>query len=90
MYNVANCDEVVETFARYASDPELSFGWYDAAVLTQRVRREQRQAKIAAARALLREALGETDDISGSNTKNRSRRNALHNVGLDFFEDLDD
>lgn len=28
-----------ETCGRFASDPELSFTWYDAAVLSQRARR---------------------------------------------------
>ncbi|MDO4859070.1 MAG: hypothetical protein Q4A17_14130 [Thermoguttaceae bacterium] len=26
--------------ARYASDPELSFTWYDAAVLSQKIRQD--------------------------------------------------
>lgn len=51
MYNEKNRNEVLETFARYAADSKLSFSWYDAAVLTQRVRNEQRKAEIAAARA---------------------------------------
>jgi hypothetical protein len=28
---------------RHASNPELSFSWYDAAVLSQRIRQEERQ-----------------------------------------------
>jgi hypothetical protein len=28
---------------RYASNPELSFTWYDAAVLSQKIRQESRQ-----------------------------------------------
>ncbi|MDD3590332.1 MAG: hypothetical protein PHO46_08690 [Thermoguttaceae bacterium] len=51
MYNAENYDAVIETFARYASDPELSFSWYDAAVLTQRIHKELHQSEIAAARA---------------------------------------
>lgn len=30
--------EVIRILARFASNPELNFSWYDAAVLTQRVR----------------------------------------------------
>ena len=51
MYSDKNRNDVLESFARYASDPELSFSWYDAAVLTQRVRNEQRKSEIEAARA---------------------------------------
>jgi hypothetical protein len=30
--------EALRTLGRFASNPELSFSWYDAAVLSQRVR----------------------------------------------------
>jgi len=30
--------ECLRTLGRYASNPELSFSWYDAAVLSQRIR----------------------------------------------------
>ena len=30
--------ETLRTFGRYASNPELSFTWYDAAVLSQKLR----------------------------------------------------
>jgi hypothetical protein len=30
--------ELLRTLGRYAADPELSFSWYDAAVLSQKVR----------------------------------------------------
>jgi hypothetical protein len=36
----------LQTLGRYAADPELSFTWYDAAILSQKVRRirdERRQ-----------------------------------------------
>jgi hypothetical protein len=29
---------IMRQFAQFAADPELSFTWYDAAILTQRVR----------------------------------------------------
>jgi len=32
--------ETLRTLGRFASDPELSFTWYDAAVLSQKVRQE--------------------------------------------------
>ena len=40
--------EALRALGRHASNPELSFTWYDAAVLSKRVRREaQKQAVLA-------------------------------------------
>jgi len=47
LYNAQNRREILDSFGRYASDPELSFNWHDAAVLTQKVRREQKRAELA-------------------------------------------
>lgn len=45
--------EALRTLGRFASNPELSFSWYDAAVLSQRIRqtveeqaRESRQRQL--------------------------------------------
>ena len=38
LYNDDKKAEVLRTLGRFASNPELSFTWYDAAVLSQRVR----------------------------------------------------
>ncbi len=38
LYNDATKADVLRTLGRYASNPELSFNWYDAAVLGQKVR----------------------------------------------------
>lgn len=35
----------LRTLGRYASNPDLSFTWYDAAVLSQKIRQEQPAAK---------------------------------------------
>ena len=35
--------ETLRTLGKYASNPELSFSWYDAAVLSQKVRRAVRK-----------------------------------------------
>jgi hypothetical protein len=35
--------EALRVLGRYASNPELSFSWYDAAVLSQRIRQEGRR-----------------------------------------------
>ena len=78
MYNEKNRAQVLDAFARYASDSSLSFSWHDAAVLSQRVRSEQRKSEIVAARA---ENRMETRDA-------QPRREALHNVG-ELFDEMD-
>jgi hypothetical protein len=41
--------EALRTLGRFASNPELSFSWYDAAVLSQRVRQTAQEAAAEAA-----------------------------------------
>ena len=36
--------EALRTLGRFASNPELSFSWYDAAVLSQRIRQSAHEA----------------------------------------------
>lgn len=43
LYDDDNRLEMIRTLGRYASNPELSFSWYDAAVLSQKVRQEARR-----------------------------------------------
>ena len=38
LYDDSSRAETLRTLGRYASNPELSFTWYDAAVLSQKVR----------------------------------------------------
>lgn len=38
-YDDSSVPQLLQTLGRYAADPELNFSWYDAAVLSQRVRR---------------------------------------------------
>ena len=38
LYDDNSPAELLRTFGQYAADPELNFSWYDAAVLSQRVR----------------------------------------------------
>lgn len=46
LYNESNRAETLRLLGRYASNPELSFTWYDAAVLSQKIRQEsQKQAR---------------------------------------------
>lgn len=37
LYHESRKCEALKSFGRFASDPELSFTWYDAACLSQRV-----------------------------------------------------
>jgi hypothetical protein len=45
LFDDAHRAEVLRTLGRYASNPELSFSWYDAAVLSQKVRNEPAKTK---------------------------------------------
>ncbi len=40
LYDDENRVETMRVLGRYASNPELSFTWYDAAVLSQKIRQE--------------------------------------------------
>ena len=39
LYDDEHRAETLRTLGRYASNPELSFSWYDAAVLSQKLRK---------------------------------------------------
>jgi hypothetical protein len=47
LYSDSNQSEMLRTFGRYASDPELSFSWYDAAVLSQKLRCKAQRNEVA-------------------------------------------
>jgi len=38
LFDDANRDETLRQLARFAADPELDFSWYDAAMLSQKIR----------------------------------------------------
>ena len=38
MFDDVNRDETLRQLARYAADPELDFSWYDAAMLSRKIR----------------------------------------------------
>jgi len=44
LFDDANRSEALRVLGRYASHPDLSFTWYDAAVLSQKIRRESQKA----------------------------------------------
>lgn len=45
LYDDNNRAEVLRTLGRYASNQELSFTWYDAAVLSQKIRQTALQTQ---------------------------------------------
>jgi hypothetical protein len=42
LYDNESTSTLLQTLGRFAGNPELNFSWYDAAVLSQRVRRLNR------------------------------------------------
>ena len=46
LYDVASRAESLRSRGRYASIPDLSFTWYDAAVLSQKIRQESQKHAI--------------------------------------------
>jgi hypothetical protein len=53
LYDDESLRSLLQTLGRYAADPELSFSWYDAAILSQKVRRirdERRQQAFSSER----------------------------------------
>ncbi|MDD4268979.1 MAG: hypothetical protein PHN77_12205 [Thermoguttaceae bacterium] len=46
LYDDSSRAETLRTLGRYASNPELSFPWYDAAVLSQKIRQESQKHAI--------------------------------------------
>lgn len=45
LYDEDSGEELLDTLGKYAADDDLSFSWYDAAMLSQRVRRLQLQSQ---------------------------------------------
>ena len=66
IYNEENRSETMRLIGRYASNPELSFSWYDAAVLSQKMRREAHREALSG----LREERPVSDRFSNLNRQN--------------------
>ena len=47
LYDDSSRAETLRVLGRFASNPELSFTWYDAAVLSQKIRQESRKQTLA-------------------------------------------
>lgn len=56
LYDDEHRSDALRTLGKFASNPELSFSWYDAAVLSQRIRQtaHEQRAEQAAAPAMPR------------------------------------
>ncbi len=52
LYDDDNRAETLRVLGRYASNPELSFTWYDAAVLSQKIRMTAQQQELRESRRL--------------------------------------
>ena len=63
LYDDASRAEMLRMLGRYASNPELSFTWYDAAVLSQRIRHEGRKAEVPAPRFHLPLPSSDTEEL---------------------------
>ncbi len=67
LFNDQQKSQTLRTLGRYASNPELSFSWYDAAVLSQKVRNaarsEQSTDDILGSRSAISEDLFSSDDF---------------------------
>jgi hypothetical protein len=50
LYDDSQQAEVLRALGRHASNPDLSFTWYDAAVLSKRVRTEARRHDVGRSR----------------------------------------
>jgi len=49
LFDDNNRAETLRILGRYASNPDLSFTWYDAAVLSQKIRQSVEQEEVATA-----------------------------------------
>ncbi|MFK7778402.1 MAG: hypothetical protein QM501_09850 [Gimesia sp.] len=46
LYDDDSSSQMLQTLGQYAADKELSFTWYDAAVMSQKVRKLRREAEL--------------------------------------------
>jgi hypothetical protein len=49
LYDDQSAEQLLRTFGEYAANPELSFSWYDAAVMSQRVAALRQEASASVA-----------------------------------------
>jgi hypothetical protein len=61
LYDDASRAETLRVLGRFASNPELTFSWYDAAVLSQKIRQETQ--KVGATRRFQMPANSDVEDV---------------------------
>ncbi|MCA9215367.1 MAG: hypothetical protein KDB27_20015 [Planctomycetales bacterium] len=62
LFDDANRSQVLRTLGRYASSPDLSFSWYDAAVLSQKVRKGPGARSVETNRLFITETVDNYND----------------------------
>ena len=62
LYDDSSRAETLRVLGRFASNPELSFTWYDAAVLSQKIRQEDK--KLSLERRMDLPLASDKDDLS--------------------------
>lgn len=65
LYDEESSDTLLQQLGQFAADKDLSFTWYDAALLSQKVRRLREEAE-AEARAVVAR-----DDVVGTHARRR-------------------
>ena len=63
LYDDSSRAETLRILGRYASNPDLSFTWYDAAVLSQKIRQESQKETAAPARRFDLPQLRGSDEV---------------------------
>lgn len=79
--------DALRTLGRFASNPELSFTWYDAAVLSQRIRQTAEEANIAEKKEIQAAA---DSPLAGPHTMNQPRFKFPLAGDAAMTDDLDD
>jgi hypothetical protein len=66
LFSDENRSEALRTLGRFASNPDLSFTWYDAAILSQRIRQtaQEQESRREADRSLPRFTLPISPDLA--------------------------
>lgn len=63
LYDDSNRAETLRVLGRYAANPELSFTWYDAAVLSQKIRTEAVKLEMHSAPRFQLPLATDTDEV---------------------------
>jgi hypothetical protein len=69
LYDDKNRTETLRMLGRYAADPQLSFTWYDAAVLSKKIREMSIEDELAAAERSRDRSRGDSSRLRFSETE---------------------